>query len=147
MRVFAASIILAVLLIAFGLRAEAPAAVDVRGYEYVSNQQLIAVSEGLSEAIPPGSRVELMLSPDRAVARGSRTLLRDDITGISCAAPARVGDRLGQLGDDFLVVRGVLGRSGELHACEVVGYEGVAWEEAQSADQQKLRALREAGRL
>jgi hypothetical protein len=147
MRVFAASIILTVLLIAFGLRAEAPVAVDVPGYEYVSNRQLIAVEEGYAEPIPAGSRVELMLSPTVLVARGAQTLLRDGITGVSCAASDGVVNRIGEVGDDFLVVRGVLGDSGELHACEVVGYDGVPWEEDRAAEQVKLEELRDSGRL
>jgi hypothetical protein len=147
MRVFAASIVLAVLFIAFGLRAEAPVAVDVPGYEYVSNEQLIAVDEGRAERLPAGVRVQLMFVPTRALIRGSRTLLRDGVTGVACAAPERVLKRIGELGDDFLVIRGVLGRSNEIHACEVVAYNGVAWEEARLAEQQRLSDLREAGRL
>jgi hypothetical protein len=151
MRLFAASIVLAVLMILFGMGVRTPVVAQTSGYEYVSTGDLTAIRQGRAAAPAPGSRVELMLAPTTAVIHGDSLVLHDDITGMACAASDAVVKKLGRIGDDFLVVRGSLGVmrpgiGGEVRNCEVVAYNGLLWEAERGAQQQRQRRLREAGR-
>ena len=153
MRVFFAAI-LATLFVAFGLRAESPGPIDAREHHVLSTLELITLNEGraLDTADPAGLPVELLFVPTRMVQDGDHVVLRDEITGIACAPQKAELKRIGQPGDDYLVVRGVMGRPDEgrgreIAGCRVVGWDGVVWEETRAIEADKQRVLYEAGRL
>lgn len=155
MRIFMVFVIAVGLFAGFALRAEAPGVEGPREYQPLHTADLISLDEGLpieGAADPAGLPVELLFVPTQYLHLGTRMLLRDEITGLACAPSRDVLQRIGALGDDFLVVRGVMGEDDpgygrEIAACEVVGYDGVAWEESRTIEQAKQNDLYRAGRL
>lgn len=145
----------AALFAAVALRAETPVAPPLRNIQVLHTAELIALEQGdLVEgaADPTGLEVELLFVPSAVLQRGETTVLRDEITGVACAPGPAALKRIGRLGDDFLVVRGVMGprdpaNGRELKACQVIGYDGVAWEEARAIESGKQHDLFRAGRL
>jgi len=153
MRIFMAAILLT-LFVAFGLRAEAPDPADAREYVTLTTLDLINLNEGraIDSADPAGLSVELLFVPTRAVKSDDVTQLRDEVTGLTCTPAKEAVSRVGQPGDDFLVVRGVMGRADarglrQIANCRVVGWDGVVWEEQRALEAEKQDALRRAGRL
>lgn len=155
MRIFTVFVLAFALFAAFALRAETPGVDGPREYQTLHTADLISLDEGLpieGAADPAGLPVEVLFVPTQYLHLGGRMLLRDEITGLACSPGRDALQRIGALGDDFLVVRGVMGSADpghgrEIAACEVVGYDGVAWEEGRAIEDAKQQALFQAGRL
>lgn len=155
MRIFMVLVVAVGLFAAFALRAEVAPEHQPREYLTLNTEDLISLDEtGAFDGgnDPAGLAVELLFVPSQYLHLGSRTLLRDAVTGLACAPDGAALQHIGAPGDDFLVVRGVMGPADPAHgreiaACEVVGYDGVVWEETRTAEQAKQQALFVAGRL
>ena len=143
MRLLAASILLAVVLILGGTRGWSAAPADDPRFEFVSTAELTSPAPRAELA---GAAVELLFAPTEAREVAEGRLLRDAATGLACAIDDRLAGRIGALGDDFLVVQGRL-RGGLIEGCRVVGFDGLAWEAAMLEQRLKQRVLFEAGRL
>jgi len=142
MRLLAFAVLLAVGLIVAAAPTRSAPADAAPGFEFVSTAELTRQARSDLYGLP----VELLFVPTEVREAGELRLLRDAATGLTCAAGERLASRLGDLGDDFLVVRGRLG-GGVIENCEVVRFDGLAWEERRLAERRLQRTLFEAGRL
>jgi len=156
LRVLVFAVIAAVVAVSAGLPARSSTGRTPPGYVFADVDRFVALQRDArwveAQDEFAGARVEILFTPSATVEVNGRVVLRDALANLTCAAPRDTLSRVARPGDDFLVVRGVLGavvpgRSTEVLGCEVVSFDGLAWEEAQRSEHNRRLQKYRAGLL
>ena len=154
LRILTFAVFAAVLAVGVGLPARSLAPGAEADFHYADVDRLVAWQRaGDWDAVRDefaGQAVEILFTPTATVEAGGRVLLHDTRASLTCAVDRGTAARVAAPGDDFLVVRGVVGpvapgRTTEIRECEVADFRGLAWSAKHRSERDRLRNKYRAG--